>query len=46
VHGKAREQTDSIVGEIANAINCSDYITLYSSKELKKERVKYFKEPE
>ena len=46
VHGKKRGQTDSIVREIAGAIGCSDYITLYSSKELKKERVKYFKEPE
>jgi DNA-binding Lrp family transcriptional regulator len=46
VHGKEKEETDSIVREIAGAIGCNDYITLYSSKELKKERVKYFKEPE
>ncbi len=46
VHGKEREETDSIVREIASSIGCSDYITLYSSKELKKERVKYFKESE
>lgn len=46
VHGKEREETDSIVSDIASSIGCDDYITLYSSKELKKERVKYFKEPE
>ena len=46
VHGKEREETDSIVREIASTIGCNDYITLYSSKELKKERVKYFKEQE
>ena len=46
VHGKEREETDSIVREIASSIGCNDFITLYSSKELKKERVKYFKEPE
>jgi len=46
VHGKEREETDCIVSDIAGSIGCDDYITLYSSKELKKERVKYFKEPE
>ncbi len=44
VHGKSREETESVVQRIANAIDCSDYITLYSYKELKKERVRYFEE--
>ncbi len=44
VHGKARSETDAAIRTIAERIECRNYIALYSSRELKKERVKYFKE--
>ena len=44
VHGRSREYTDSAITEMARQIDCSDYLVLYSERELKKERVKYFRE--
>ena len=44
VHGRSRTETNSFVEDIAKSINSSDYIILYSLKELKKERIKYFRE--
>jgi DNA-binding Lrp family transcriptional regulator len=44
VHGKSRKETESTIRRIAETIDCRGYITLYSTEELKKERVKYFEE--
>jgi len=42
VHANKREECERIVGRIAEEIGCSDYTILYSTREFKKERVKYF----
>jgi DNA-binding Lrp family transcriptional regulator len=41
VHAPARSEAERKIGEIARKIGCSDYTILYSTKEFKKERVKY-----
>ena len=42
VHTRTRKDCEYLINKIADSINCSDYITLYSIKEFKKEKVKYF----
>lgn len=42
VHGKTKEETDSIVQEIENEVSYNSNRYLYSSREFKKVRVKYF----
>ncbi len=42
VHTKTESECNSLIKRIASEIDCDDYITLYSTKEFKKERVKYF----
>lgn len=42
VHGKTREEVESIVERICHEIDPIDYTVLYSKKEYKKERVRYF----
>ena len=44
VHGKDRGETNAVIENIRRSIDCSDSLVLYSLKELKKERVKYFRE--
>jgi DNA-binding Lrp family transcriptional regulator len=44
VHARDRDACARIVSEIAETIGCRDYRILYSSREFKKERVKYFVE--
>jgi len=43
-HARSTEQCESIISRIAKQINSDEYFTLYSIKEFKKERVKYFME--
>jgi len=42
VHARSKEECESVAAEIADQIGCSDYRILYSIREFKKERVKYF----
>ena len=43
-HSRSTEQCEAIITKIAKQINVEEYFTLYSIKEFKKERVKYFME--
>ncbi len=43
-HARSTEQCEAIITGIAKQINVDEYFTLYSIKEFKKERVKYFME--
>ncbi len=43
-HARSTEQCEAIITRIAKQINVDEYFTLYSIKEFKKERVKYFME--
>jgi DNA-binding Lrp family transcriptional regulator len=45
-HGTSKEACEEIIREIAGEIDALDYLVLYSEKEYKKERVKYFPEEE
>jgi DNA-binding Lrp family transcriptional regulator len=42
IHGKTKEETDSIIQEIANEIEHKDKRALYSTREFKKVRLRYF----
>ncbi len=42
VHGKTKEETDGIIAEIADEIEHKSKRPLYSSREFKKVRIKYF----
>jgi len=42
VHGKTKEETDNIVQEIESEIEYKSNLYLYSSREFKKVRIKYF----
>ncbi len=44
VHALKREECDALVKDISRAIGCSDYQLLYSVREYKKQRIKYFGE--
>ena len=46
VHGKTTEETQNVIDDIANEIKSTDYMPLYSSREFKKVRLKYFTEDE
>lgn len=46
VHGKTKEETDSIIESMAKEIKSKDYMPLYSSREFKKIRLKYFSNEE
>jgi hypothetical protein len=43
-HGTSKESCEEVIREIAREIGALDYVVLYSAKEYKKERVKYFLE--
>ena len=43
-HSRSTEQCEAIISKMAEQINADKYFTLYSIKEFKKERVKYFME--
>jgi len=42
IHARNREQCENIISDIAKKINVNDYKPIYSLKEYKKERIKYF----
>jgi DNA-binding Lrp family transcriptional regulator len=42
VHARSKEECEHSAAVIADQIGCSDYGILYSTREFKKERVKYF----
>ncbi len=42
IHAKTRKQCESIISDIARKIDVNDYKPIYSLKEYKKERIKYF----
>ena len=41
IHSRTKKECFDIVNKISKKIECSDYIVLFSTKEFKKERVKY-----
>ena len=41
VHARSKEECERSAAEIADQISCSEYSILYSTREFKKERVKY-----
>lgn len=44
IHGKTKEETQAVIDKIANSIEHTSYMPLYSSREFKKVRIKYFSE--
>ena len=42
VHGKTKEDTNAVIDSIANEITSKSHMPLYSSREFKKVRLKYF----
>jgi DNA-binding Lrp family transcriptional regulator len=42
IHGKSRDEVEAVVEEIAKEIEPRDYRYLYSTREFKKQRIKYF----
>jgi len=46
VHGKTKEETDSVIIDIASEIVSKSHMPLYSSREFKKVRLKYFTKDE
>ncbi|MCF6200866.1 MAG: Lrp/AsnC family transcriptional regulator [Hydrogenimonas sp.] len=44
VHGKSKEEVESVVTEMAEEIGVDEYSYLYSTREFKKVRIKYFSE--
>lgn len=42
IHGKSTEECESIARQLSSETGITDYVLLYSSKEYKKERVRYF----
>jgi len=42
IHGRARDQVEEVVAQIARAAELDQYEVLYSTREFKKERVRYF----
>ena len=46
IHARTREECDAVVDEIAHETGMADHDVLYSTREYKKVRVKYFTETE
>lgn len=44
IHGQSEEEVEGVAAAIADRTGLEDYVILYSTKEYKKERVKYFME--
>jgi DNA-binding Lrp family transcriptional regulator len=42
IHGRSRDEVEAVVEEIAKEIEPRDYRYLYSTREFKKQRIKYF----
>jgi len=46
IHGKTKEETNSIIADIEKEIESTSHMPLYSSREFKKVRLKYFTDDE
>jgi DNA-binding Lrp family transcriptional regulator len=46
VHGKTKEATNEVIQSIASEIKSKNHMSLYSSREFKKVRLKYFTDDE
>jgi DNA-binding Lrp family transcriptional regulator len=46
IHGKTKDETNAVIADINNEIESKSYMPLYSSREFKKVRLKYFTEDE
>jgi DNA-binding Lrp family transcriptional regulator len=44
IHGRSQDDVEGVVAQISQATGIEDYQVLYSSREFKKERVRYFEE--
>jgi hypothetical protein len=44
IHARTIQAAETIATEISNTVGVKDYRILFSSREFKKERVKYFEE--
>ena len=44
IHADTKEKCDGIINDIANKIDYNEYKIIYSIKDYKKERVRYFPE--
>jgi DNA-binding Lrp family transcriptional regulator len=44
VHARTRQECASLVKSISRAVGCEEYQLLYSTREFKKQRIKYFGE--
>jgi DNA-binding Lrp family transcriptional regulator len=44
IHGRAEEEVEAVVARIARQIQIGQYQVLYSTREFKKERIRYFEE--
>ncbi|MRJ03269.1 MAG: Lrp/AsnC family transcriptional regulator [Epsilonproteobacteria bacterium] len=42
VHGRSRDEVEQVVQEIASEIEPKEYLYLYSTREFKKQRIRYF----
>ncbi len=42
IHGKSKEEVEEVISNIKEEINPKDYKRLYSTREFKKQRIKYF----
>ena len=42
IHGKTKEDTNAVIASIQKEIGCDDFMPLYSTREFKKVRIKYF----
>jgi hypothetical protein len=42
IHGKTKEDTNSVISDIQKEIQAKSFMPLYSSREFKKVRLKYF----
>ena len=45
IHGQSREDVEATVAHIAHDAGLGDYEVLYSTREFKKERIKYYQDP-
>jgi hypothetical protein len=44
IHARSRGECEARLGEISRAVGCADHQILYSLREFKKQRIKYFGE--
>jgi len=44
IHGQKRDNVETVVAQVAREIGIEQYEVLYSTREFKKERIRYFEE--